>query len=70
MHLNDFMSSLMRTSPPNLPPASLVVQMVKNPRILEWVAYPSPADLPQPGTEPGSPALQADSLLTELSGKP
>ena len=27
-------------------------------------------DLPDPGTEPGSPALQADSLPTELSGKP
>ena len=26
-------------------------------------------DLPNPGIEPGSPALQADSLLTELSGK-
>ena len=31
---------------------------------------PSPGDLPDPGTEPGSPALQADSLPTELSGKP
>ena len=31
---------------------------------------PSPADLSNPGIEPGSPALQADSLLTELSGKP
>ena len=27
-------------------------------------------DLPNPGIEPGSPALQADSLPTELSGKP
>ena len=27
---------------------------------------PSPGDLPDPGTEPRSPALQADSLLTEL----
>ena len=27
-------------------------------------------DLPKPGIEPGSPALQADSLPTELSGKP
>ena len=27
-------------------------------------------DLPDPGTEPGSPALQADSLPTELSRKP
>ena len=27
-------------------------------------------DLPNPGIEPGSPALQVDSLATELSGKP
>ena len=27
-------------------------------------------DLPDPGIEPGSPALQADSLPTELSEKP
>ena len=26
-------------------------------RILEWVAIPSPGDLPDPGIEPGSPAL-------------
>ena len=32
--------------------------------------FPSPGDLPNPGLEPGSPALQADSLPTELSGKP
>ena len=72
-------------------------------RILEWVAVPSPGDLPNLGVEPGlphcwrilyqlkpknigvgslsllqkifptqdlgSPALQADSLPTELSGK-
>ena len=30
----------------------------------------SPGDLPNPGIEPGSPALQADSLSSELSGKP
>ena len=28
--------------------------------------FASPGDLPSPGAEPGSPALQADSLLTEL----
>ena len=28
--------------------------------------FPSPGDLPDPGIEPWSPALQADSLLTEL----
>ena len=32
--------------------------------------FPSPGDLPNPGIEPGSPALQADSLLTEPPGKP
>ena len=31
---------------------------------------PSPGDLPKPGIEPGSPALQADSLLYEPAGKP
>ena len=30
---------------------------------------PSPGDLPDPGIEPGSLALQADSLPTELPGK-
>ena len=28
--------------------------------------FPSPEDLPDPGIELGSPALQADSLPTEL----
>ena len=32
--------------------------------------FPSPRDLPHPGIEPGSPALQADSLPTEPPGKP
>ena len=41
-----------------------------SPRTLEWLSYPSPGDLPDPGIEPGSPALQADSLPAELPGKP
>ena len=32
--------------------------------------FPSPGDLPHPGFEPGSRALQADSLPTEPPGKP
>ena len=32
--------------------------------------FPPPGDLPDPGIEPRSPALQADSLLMELQGKP
>ena len=31
--------------------------------------FPSPVDLPNPGIKPGSPALQVDSLPTELGGK-
>ena len=31
-------------------------------RILGWAAFSSPGDLPDPGTEPKAPALQADSL--------
>ena len=32
--------------------------------------FPFPGDLPDPGIEPGSPALQADSLPPEPPGKP
>ena len=38
-------------------------------RTLEWVAISfSRGDLPDPGMEPGSPALQADSLLSKPRG--
>ena len=36
----------------------------------EWVAVPSPGHLPDPGTKPRSPVLQADSLPFEPPGKP
>ena len=39
-------------------------------RILEWVAFLFSRDLPDPGIELGSLALQANSLPTELPGKP
>ena len=32
--------------------------------------FPSPGDLPDPGTEPRAPALQADSLPSEPPGRP
>ena len=38
-------------------------------RILEWVAFPFSGDPPNPGIEPRSPTLQADSLLSEPPGK-
>ena len=38
------------------------------PRLEYWsgLPFPSPGDLPNPGIEPRSPALQADSLPTEV----
>ena len=42
------------------------------PRQEYWseLPFPSQGDLPDPGIEPRSPVLQADSLLIELQGKP
>ena len=60
-------------SNPSLPHYRWILYQLSHkgsPRILKWVAYPSPADLPNPGIEPGSPALQVDSLPVEQSGKP
>ena len=51
------------------PPGSSV-RGISQARILEWHAISFSRGLPDPGTEPGSPALQVDSLLTELQGKP
>ena len=39
-------------------------------RILEWVVFPFSRGLPNPGIEPRSPTLQADSLPVEPQGKP
>ena len=37
----------------------------------DWnvLPFPSPGDLPDPGIEPGSPALQVGSLPSEFPGK-
>ena len=39
-------------------------------RIWSGLPCPPPGDLPNPGTESRSPALQVDSLLSEPPGKP
>ena len=41
----------------------------RSPRILKWVAYPFSRESSQSRIKPESPALQADSLPTELPGK-
>ena len=39
-------------------------------KILEWVAYPFPLDLPDPGIKPVSPALQAVLYQLSCQGSP
>ena len=51
------------------PPESSVHGILQA-RILEWVAFPPPGGLPNPGIEPASPALQVDSLPLSHQGSP
>ena len=66
------MKVLVAQSSTSLQPCRLTVACqaplsVKFSRQEYWsgLPFPSPGDLPNPGTEPGSPALQADSLPSE-----
>jgi len=55
-------------SNPGLPHCRWILYQLSHkgsPRTLEWVAYPFPSS-PNPEIKPGCPALQADSLPTEL----
>ena len=51
-------------------PLDYTVHRILQARILKWVVFPFSGDLPKPGIEPRSPALQADSLPAEPQGKP
>ena len=51
-------------------PMGYIVCGLLQARILEWVAFPSPGNLPNPGSKPRSPTLQVDSLPAEPQGKP
>ena len=49
------------------------VHGISQARILEWVAFPPPGDLPDPGIKPvslASPALAGGFFTTEPPGKP
>ena len=50
-------------------PKDYTVHGILQSRILEWVAFPFPGDLPNPGIKPRAPALQADALPAEPQGK-
>ena len=52
-------------SPPSSP-----VHGILQARTLEWVAFCSPGDLPDPGIEPASPGLTDGFFTTEPLGKP
>ena len=56
--------------PANCSPPDSSVHGILQARILEWVAISFPGDLPNPGIESRSLALQAESLPSEPSGKP
>ena len=51
------------------PPGSSIPG-VHQARILAWVAFPSPGDLPYPGIKPMSSALAGRFFTTEPPGKP
>ena len=51
------------------PPGSSV-HGISQARVLEWLPFPSPGDIPYPGIEPVSPALQMDSLTLNHQGSP
>ena len=58
-------SCLTLCHPMDCSPPGSSVRGILQARVLEWVARPSPGDLPNPGIEPVSPmapVLQADSL--------
>ena len=56
-------------NPMDCSPPGSSVHGIFQARILEWVVIPFSRDLPNPGIEPGSLTLQADSLLSEPPGK-
>ena len=51
-------------------PMDYTVHEILQARILEWVAVPFSWGSSQPRDQPGSPALQADSLPAKPQGKP
>ena len=51
-------------------PMDYTINRILQARILEWVAFPFPGDLPNPRIKPRSLTLQADSLSAEPQGKP
>ena len=69
--LNSLLQGILPTqeSNPGLPHCRQILYQLSHkgsPRIWSGFLIPSPADLPDPGIKPESPALQADSLPTDI----
>ena len=65
-HLKSFMSDSLQ--PLGCSPPGFCFHGISQARILEWVAISFSGDLPYPGIEPWSPALQAHCLPSEPPG--
>ena len=52
--------------PVDCSPSGSSIQGILQERMLEWIAISFSRDLPDPGIQPGSLALKADSLPSEL----
>ena len=63
-------SCLILGAPMDYSPPGSFVHGILQARILEWVTLSFSRDLPEPGIELRSLALQADSLPSEPPGKP
>ena len=63
-------SHLTLCDPTDCSPPGSSVHGILQAKILSGLPFPPPGDLSHPGIEPGSPALEADSLLSEPPEKP
>ena len=69
MSAKSLQSCLIVCHPLDCSPPGSSVHAILQAGILEWVPFSSPGDLPYPGIEPRSLALQADSLPSKPLGK-
>ena len=63
-------SRLTLATPWTISPPDLLFHAISRARLLEWLPFPSPGDLPNPGIEPMSPELSGRVFTAEPSGKP
>ena len=63
-------SCLTLCNPMDCGPPGSSIHGVLQARRPEWLPFPPPVDLPDPGMEPWFPALQTDSLALSHQGSP